>query len=215
MIACVVALPLAWLATNLGKSSDGTWQHFYDTVLVKYIVNTVVLTLGVAAGTSLVGVSTAWLVTMYRFPGSRQFRWMLFLPLAIPSYLLAYAATDVMQFSGPVQIWLRTTFDWTRQDYWFPDMRTLPGAITILTMCLYPYVYLATRTALLEQSVCVLEAARMLGANSTRTFFGIALPLARPSIVAGLSSVMMETLAEFGAVDYCAVDTFATGIYRT
>jgi len=214
-IASLVALPLVSLATHIGKPSDGTWQHLAETVLWGYCVNTLLLAVGVGFGTLLMGVPTAWLVTMYRFPGSRAFAWMLLLPLAIPSYLLAYAATDVLQFSGPVQTWLRETFQWSRQDYWFPDVRTVPGAIAILSLCLYPYVYLAARTSFLEQSVCVLDAGRTLGAGPLRRFFRIGLPLARPSIIAGLALVLMETLAEFGAVDYCAVDTFATGIYRT
>ncbi|MEM9589092.1 MAG: iron ABC transporter permease, partial [Planctomycetota bacterium] len=214
-VASLVVLPITWLATSLWQSSDGTWQHLYETVLADYLINTLLLALGVAGGTLLIGVPTAWLVTTYQFRGSRHFRWVLLLPLAIPSYLLAYAATDALQFSGPCQTWLRETFDWSRGDYWFPDVRTLPGAISILSLCLYPYVYLATRTALMEQSVCVLEAAKMLGAGPTRVLFCVALPLARPSIVAGLALAMMETLSDFGAVDYCAVDTLATGIYRT
>ncbi|MEM9825908.1 MAG: iron ABC transporter permease [Planctomycetota bacterium] len=215
IIGGIVILPLAWLGVTSAQNSDGTWRHLYETVLAGYVINTLLLAAGVGLGTTLIGVGTAWLVTMFRFPGHRMFRWMLLLPLAIPSYLLAYAATDMMQFSGPIQTALRDSTGWSRQDYWFPDIRTLPGAIAVLTLCLYPYVYLATRTAFIEQSACVLEAARTLGCGSTRLLIRVAMPMARPSIVAGLALVMMETLAEFGAVDYCAVDTLATGIYRT
>ena len=214
-IAAHVAIPLIVLATNLGRSSDGTWQHLVDTVLTGYVVNTLLLAAGVGTFTLVLGVATAWLVTMCRFPTSRLLQWALLLPLAIPSYLLAYAATDLLQFAGPVQSWLRETFQWTKQDYWFPEIRSIPGAIVVLSLSLYPYVYLAARTAFIEQSVCALEASRTLGCGPWRSFFKVACPLARPSIVAGLSLVLMETLAEFGAVDHFAVDTFATGIYRT
>ncbi|MCH2131191.1 MAG: iron ABC transporter permease [Pirellulaceae bacterium] len=216
LIAAIVAGPLVEILLNLGRSSDGMWQHLADTVLVGYVCNTVWLAIGVSIGTLLIGVSTAWVVTMCRFPGQSILRWALLLPLAIPTYLLAYATTDLLQFSGPIQSTLRDMFGWTSaQDYWFPDVRSLPGATCILTLGFYPYVYLAARAGFIEQSMCALEASRTLGAGPWRSFYGVALPLARPSIVAGLSLVLMETFAEFGAVDFCAVDTFATGIYRT
>ncbi|MCH2126647.1 MAG: iron ABC transporter permease [Pirellulaceae bacterium] len=199
----------------IGQPSDGAWQHLQETLLGTYLHNTLCLALGVSTGTLVIGVACAWLVTMCHFPGVVIFRWALLLPMAIPSYLMAYAMTDLFQFSGPVQTGLREAFGWSRSDYWFPEMRSLSGAIAILTLTLYPYVYLAARTAFLTQSLCVLEASRTLGAGPWKSFTRIALPLARPAIAAGLALVMMETLAEFGAVDYCAVDTFSTGIYRT
>ncbi len=215
LVTAVVATPLIVVVAHVGADSGGLWPHLASTVLPKYIHNTVWLALGVAALTSLFGVATAWAVTLCRFPGQRWFRWALLLPLAIPTYLGAYAYTDLLQFSGPLQSALREAFGWSRGDYWFPQVRSLEGAIVILSLGLFPYVYLATRTAFLEQSVCVLEVGRTLGLGPWQSFFRIALPLARPSIFAGLSLVLMETLAEFGAVQYCAVDTFATGIYRT
>lgn len=215
LITALVATPVAVIVVKVGADSGGLWPHLAATVLPTYIVNTLWLALGVATLTCLMGVATAWAVTLCRFPGQPFFRWALLLPLAIPTYLGAYAYTDLLQFSGPLQSALRVVFDWTRQDYWFPEVRSLPGAIVILALGLYPYVYLAARTAFLEQSVCALEVGRTLGLGPWRCFFRVALPLARPSIVAGLSLVLMETLAEFGAVQYCAVDTFATGIYRT
>ena len=215
LIACLVAIPLLQIISSVGQSSDGTWQHLQETVLPGYLWNTLFLALGVSFITTMIGVGTAWLVTSCQFRGSVILQWALLLPLAIPSYLLAYAATDVLQFSGPVQTFLRDTFDWTRDDYWFPNARSLSGAIVILSVNLYPYVYLASRTAFLEQSACIREMSRTLGLGAWTSFFRVSLPMARPSIFIGLSLVIMETLSEFGAVDYCAVDTLATGIYRT
>jgi len=214
-ITAVVALPIAVIAARVGADSGGLWRHLAATVLPEYVQNTLWLALGVALSTTVLGVGTAWAVTLCRFPGRAFFRWALLLPLAIPTYLGAYAYTDLLQYSGPLQSWLRAVFGWGQTDYFFPEIRSLPGAAAILSLALYPYVYLAARTAFLEQSVCVLEVGRTLGSGPWRIFFRIALPLARPSIFAGLSLVLMETLAEFGAVDYFAVDTFATGIYRT
>ena len=200
---------------SVTQDSDGVWTHLSETVLSGYVWNTFRLAMGVGFLTTIIGVGTAWLVTMHSFPGSRGLRWALILPMAIPVYLSAYALTDLLQFSGPVQTWLRNTMQWTHEDYWFPEMRSLPGATVILSLGLYPYVYLAARTGFATQSASVLEAARTLGVGPWGRFFRIALPLARPTIMAGVALVLMETLAEFGAVDYCAVDTFSTGIYRT
>jgi len=133
----------------------------------------------------------------------------------VPAYVMAYTYTDLLQFVGPVQTTIRELTGWTRHDYWFPNVRSLGGAVAMLTLVLYPYVYLLSRAAFLEQSVCVLEVSRTLGRGPYRSFFGVALPLARPSIVAGLALVLMEVLADFGTVQYFAVDTFTTGIYRT
>ncbi|HUG92087.1 MAG TPA: iron ABC transporter permease [Planctomycetaceae bacterium] len=215
VIAALISTPVIVVVASLFFDSGGVWQHLAETVLATYVVNTALLALGVVAGTLLLGTGAAWAVTLCRFPGRSFFTWALLLPLAIPTYLAAYSYTDLLQFSGPVQTWLRTTFGWQRGDYWFPEVRSLPGAIALFSLVLYPYVYLAARAAFLEQSVCVLEASRTLGLNPRRSFFRVALPLARPSLAAGASLVLMESVAEFGAVDYCAVDTFATGIYRT
>ncbi len=214
LVTTVVATPILVIVARVGADSGGLWDHLAATVLPGYVRNTLWLALGVAILTCVVGVGTAWAVTLCRFPGRAFFRWALMLPLAIPTYLSAYAYTDLLQYSGPVQTWLRGVFDWTRDDYSFPEVRSLSGAVVILALALYPYVYLAARAAFIEQSVCVLEVARTLGVGPWGSFFRVALPLVRPSIFAGLSLVLMETLAEFGAVEYCAVDTFATGIYR-
>ncbi|MCG8456479.1 MAG: iron ABC transporter permease, partial [Holophagales bacterium] len=214
LITAVVGTPILVVVAHVGAPSGGLWQHLASSVLPEYVRNTVLLALGVGTVTCVLGVATAWLVTLCRFPGRHFFSWALLLPLAIPTYLAAYAYSDLFQFAGPVQTGLRELFGWGRDDYWFPEVRSLSGAVGILSLGLYPYVYLAARTAFLEQSVCVLEVGRTLGLGPWRSFARIALPLARPSILAGLSLVLMETLAEFGAVEYCAVNTFATGIYR-
>lgn len=215
VLVAILIAPVLAVMTGVGSDSGGLWPHLRSTVLPTYVVNTLWLAAGVGAVTIVLGVSTAWLVTLCRFPGRRVLRWALLLPLAIPAYLGAYAYTDLLQFSGPIQTGLREAFDWQRDDYWFPAVRSLPGAVVLLSLSLYPYVYMAARSAFLEQSTCAIEAARTLGQGPWRTFFRIALPLARPSVAAGVTLVLMETLAEFGAVQYCAVDTFATGIYRT
>lgn len=214
-IAALVALPVLVVASRILVDTGGVWDHLAATVLPRYLANTAGLVAGVGAGTFVLGVGTAWLVTMCRFPGSRVMEWALLLPMAVPAYVMAYTYTDLLQFAGPVQTALREAFGWGRGDYWFPDVRTLGGAIVMMAFVLYPYVYLLARAAFLEQSVCVLEVSRTLGRGPWSSFFRVALPLARPAIVAGLALVLMETLADFGTVQYFAVDTFTTGIYRT
>lgn len=215
LVSLAVATPLAVVVSKVGAESGDLWRHLASTVLPEYLRNTLWLALGVGVLTTVLGVATGWAVTLCRFPGRAVFRWALLLPLAVPTYLSAYAYTDLLQFSGPVQRALRDAFGWSRGDYVFPEIRSLGGAVLVLTLALFPYVYLAARAAFVEQSVCVLEVSRTLGHGPWSSFFRVALPLARPSVAAGLALVLMETLAEFGAVDYFAVDTFATGIYRT
>lgn len=216
VLAGLAALPVLVVAANLLAPSQGTWTHLAQTVLGDYVVNSLALMGGVGLGVTLGGVGTAWLVTMCRFPGSRPLEWALLLPMAMPAYVVAYAYTGFLDYSGPLQTGLRALFGWkSMRDYWFPDIRSLGGAITVMVMVLYPYVYMLARAAFLEQSVCVLEASRTLGRGPWRSFFGVALPLARASIIAGLALALMETLNDFGTVQFFAVDTFTTGIYRT
>ncbi|MEM7308766.1 MAG: iron ABC transporter permease [Planctomycetota bacterium] len=203
------------MLARVTAESEGVWEHLVETVLADYLLNTLGLLVGVLVGTTVIGVAAAWIVTMYTFPGRRVLSWMLLLPLAMPTYLMAYTYTDLLQFSGPVQTWLRESCGWSRGDYWFPEIRSLGGAVATFSLVLYPYVYMLARVAFLEQSQCVLEVSRTLGRGPWRSFFSVALPLARPGIAAGASLALMETLAEYGAVDYFAVDTFTTGIYRT
>ncbi|MGO2131828.1 MAG: ABC transporter permease [Halomonas sp.] len=191
------------------------WSHLASTVLPRYLLNTLFLVFAVGIGTFVIGTGTAWLVVMCRFPGRRIFEWAMLLPLAVPTYVIAYAYTDFFQYAGPVQTLLRDLFGWDRGDYWFPNVRSLPGAAVLITMVLYPYVYMLARAAFLEQSAGVLDVGRTLGRGPWRLFSTIAVPLARPAIVGGVSLALMETLNEFGAVQYFGVDTFTTGIYRT
>ena len=215
-IAILIATPVFFVLSSIFTNSAAVWNHLATTVLPGYILNSLLLIFGVGIGVLLLGVSSAWLVTMCRFPGSRLFEWGLLLPLAAPAYILAYVYTEWLDFYGPVQTLLRDTFGWNSVDeYWFPDIRSVWGAIFLLSLTLYPYVYLLTRVAFLEQSTCTLEASRSLGCSPWKSFFTIALPLARPSIMAGLALALMETLNDFGTVQYFGVDTFTTGIYRT
>ncbi|MBI4970046.1 MAG: iron ABC transporter permease [Rhodospirillales bacterium] len=215
-IAGLVALPVLVVLASLFLPTGPIWSHLAQTVLGTYVANSLFLMLGVGIGTFLMGVGAAWLVTLCRFPGARSFEWALLLPMAMPAYVIAYAYTGLFDFAGPVQEALRALFGWkSRRDYWFPELRSLPGAAAMLSFVLYPYVYMLARAAFLEQSVCALEVSRTLGCTPWRSFRTVALPLARPAIVAGLALALMEALNDFGTVQYFAVDTFTTGIYRT
>ncbi len=213
-VALVVAIPIVSVLTLALFPEENIWPHLASTVLPKYIRNTLALLLGVGLGTVLIGVATAWLVTMTRFPGRRIFEWALLLPFAVPAYVIAYVYTDLLEYAGPVQGFLRGLFGWQRgADYWFPDIRSLGGAICMMTLVLYPYVYLLSRAAFLEQSVDVLETSRVLGCGSLSTFFRVSLPIARPAIAVGLALALIETLNDFGTVDYFGVSTLTAGIY--
>jgi len=214
-MAAVILTPVATVLYFVFSPSEGNFQHLVNTVLSTYVTNSLLLMAGVAIGTSLLGVSTAWLATLFDFPGRRVFEWAQLLPLAMPAYIIAYSYTGLLDFAGPVQTGLRESMQWSRNDYWFPPVRSLGGAVTMLSLVLYPYVFLLARAAFINQSVCMLEASRTLGCAGWNAFFRVALPLARPAIVAGLALVMMETLADFGTVDYFGVLTFTTGIFRT
>jgi iron(III) transport system permease protein len=214
-VAALVTAPL--LAVGAAVFTGGTldtWRHLASTVLPEYVVSTLWLCGGVAAGAAVVGVSTAWLVTAHEFPGRRVFEWALVLPLAVPTYVMAYAYTDLLQFSGPVQTALRSALGLVPGRYWFPDVRSLPGAVATFVFVLYPYVYLLARTAFLEHASGMTEVGRSLGYGPWSSFFRISLPLARPAIAAGTALALMETLADYGAVAYFGVQTFTTGIYR-
>ncbi len=216
IVASLVCLPVLVVLGSVFTDVGEIWAHLAETVLTTYITNSLLLMVGVAVGVSVIGVGTAWLVTMCQFPGVRIFEWALLLPLAAPAYLLAYTYTDWLEYFGPVQTGLRTLFGWqSATDYWFPNVRSIWGAIAMFTLTLYPYVYMLARVSFLEQSVCTLEASRSLGCGPWRSFIKVAMPLARPAIVAGLSLALMETLNDFGTVQYFGVSTFTTGIYRT
>ncbi len=215
LAAGLVAFPVLVVLANVFVPATDVWSHLANTVLWRYIGNTVWLVLGVGLGTLIIGSGTAWLCSMCRFPGRSVFEWALLLPLAVPTYAIAFTYAGMFEFAGPVQSALRDWFGWGRRDYWFPEVRSLGGAITVMTLVLYPYVYLLARAAFLNQSVCALEIGRTLGRNPWQSFLGIALPLARPALVGGVSLALMEALSDFGTVQYYGVDTFTTGIYRT
>ncbi len=215
-IAALIATPVLFVLSSIFADSGEVWSHLVQTVLGRYITNSILLMIGVTIGVGFIGVSTAWLVTMCRFPGAFIWEVALLLPLAAPAYLLAYVYTDLLDYYGWVQRALRALFGWQSvQDYWFPDVRSLGGAIIMLTLVLYPYVYLLARVAFLEQSMTTLEASRTLGCSPWESFWAIALPLARPAVIAGLALALMETLNDFGTVQFFGVETFTTGIYRT
>lgn len=215
LLCLLLSVPVLTVLSSVSNSSDGVWQHLYDTVLGDYVRNSLTLMVGVGLIVLVLGIGPAWLVTMTRFPGSRILEWALVLPLAMPAYIIAYTYTGLLDVGGPVQAWIRETFSLRFGQYWFPSIRSLGGAITMLSLVLYPYVYLLSRTAFIEQSVCVLEVSRTLGATPFQAFRRVAIPLARPAIVAGLSLVLMETLADYGTVQYFGVSVFTTGVFRT
>jgi iron(III) transport system permease protein len=212
--AGLLAVPVIVVLSSVFAPSGDTWAHLAATVLPEYIQNTLWLTLWVGIGVTVIGVATAWITTMCRFPGRGFFEWALILPLAVPAYVMAYAYTDFLQFTGPVQTWLRGQFGWGPREYWFPDVRSVGGAAVIFSFVFYPYVYLLARAAFLEHAGGMIEAGRSLGYGPWRSFFRLALPLARPGVAAGVALALMETLADFGTVAYFALPTFTTGIYR-
>lgn len=213
-IAIVVLLPIVAVVWFALTPTDNIWPHLMSTTLPRYLINTGVLMAGVGALTAAVGTGTAWLVVMYRFPGRGWLQWALLMPLAVPAYVGAYALVDFLEYAGPVQTALRGIMGWsTAADYWFPPIRSRGAAILVLAAALYPYVYLLARAAFREQSGASFEVAQALGAGPWGRFWRVGLPLARPAIAAGVAIVMMETVNDFGTVDYFAVQTLTTGIF--
>ena len=211
----VIAVPV--LATFLAGIWDGggpVWDHIQDNLLSRYTAGTLGMLALTAVFTLLMGVPTAWCVTMYDFPGRPVFEWLLILPLAAPGYVLAYAYGDMMGVMGPWQMGLRELTGWSARDYWFPNINSLPGLAFVLSCGLFPYVYLTARAAFVSQSVCALEAARSLGAGAGTRFFRVALPAARPTIMAGLALALMEAAADYGAAEFLGVPTLTFGIVR-
>ena len=215
VLSILLATPIVVVVSSVFFSAGDIWTHLLDTVLTRYARNSLLLMAGVSVGVLALGILPAWLVTVYRFPGSKILEWALLLPLAIPAYIIAYTYTGMLDVAGPLQSALREAFEWRYGDYWFPEIRSLGGAIAMLSLVFYPYVYLLARAAFAEQSGSVMEAARSLGCSQRSAFVRVALPLARPAIVVGLSIALMETLADYGTVQYFGISTFTTGIYRT
>ena len=209
-----VSLPIVVVLAHLFVPTGDLWAHLAATVLPRYVTNTLWLIAGVGVLTLIGGVGAAWLVSLCRFPGRRFFSWALLLPFAMPAYVIAYTYTGLLDFSGPVQAGMRDLFGWSGSDYRLPEIRSLTGAIAMLSLVLYPYVYLLSRSAFLEQSICSLEVSRTLGCTPAQAMWRVALPLARPSIVAGMALALLEALNEFGAMQHFGVDTFTTGIFR-
>jgi len=213
--ALILSVPILTIVFSVFEPPGENWQHLKDTVLPEYLGNSLLLTFGVGSGTLLIGVSTAWLTAMCRFPGKNLFVWLLLLPMAMPAYIVAYTYTGIFDFAGPVQTTIRDWTGWRYQEYYFPQIRSMGGAIAMLSLVLYPYVYLLGRSTFLEQSVGVMEVSRTLDCGPWTVFYRVALPLARPAIVAGLSLALMETLADYGTVAYFGLGVFTTGIFRT
>ncbi|WP_293812506.1 iron ABC transporter permease [uncultured Bosea sp.] len=216
--AALVALPLLALVATAISSQQAAeiWPHLAANVLPTALAQTSLLLAGVGVACAVIGVGTAWLVTQYDFPGRRSFEWLLVLPLALPTYLTAYIYVEFLGFQGPLQSGLRAATGWrSLRDYWFPDPRNLPGAVAIMAIVLYPYVYLSTRALFSVQGASIVEAARNLGAAPGRLFWHIGLPLARPALAAGLTLVLLETLNDIGATEYLGVRSLTLSIYTT
>lgn len=213
--ALLLALPVLVIFASLLTPQTDIWQHLRQTVLADYVLNSMVLAGGTGLGALFIGTGTAWLVSQYQFVGRRYLEWLLLLPLAMPAYIIAYTYTGMLDFAGPLQSLLRELTGWRYGDYWFPEIRSLGGAVLMLTLVLYPYVYMLARTAFREQSLSLLEASRTLGLTPRQHFWQVALPLARPAILTGTALAMMEAFADYGTVQYFGVATFTTGIFRT
>jgi len=216
VLAALVAAPIAALAVTAFGAEDNVWPHIAGVVLPNALLDTAGLLLGVGIVVVIVGVVTAWLVATCRFPGQAVFDWALLLPLAMPTYIVAYCYVDMLDAFGPVQRALRAVFGFTsRRDYWFPEIRSLYGAVFVMGMVLYPYVYLCARAVFLMQSSAVIDVARTLGASGRAAFFRVAVPLARPAIAIGTALALMETLNDIGASEYLGVRSLSVAVYAT
>ena len=211
VLAFIIALPILSLVVYLFIPADEIRSHLFDTVLADYIFNSAALSIGTAIGTFVIGVSTAWLCSAYNFIGRRFYEWALILPLAYPAYIIAYTYTGMLDYGGSIYVWLQNTIDIAQPI----PIRSLPGAIVVITLSLYPYVYLLARSVWLHRANPLLESGYTLGASPWRNFWQVALPVARPAIAAGIAIVIMETLADYGTVQYFGVNTFSVGIFRT
>ena len=215
VVALLVLLPIMVIFQQAFFASGETWQHLQATVLPDYIGHSLLLMLGVGVGVLMVGVPAAWLAAMCRFPGRRWLNWALLLPLAMPAYIIAYTYTGILDYAGPVQSSLRQVMGWGYGDYWFWQVRSLSGAVVMMVLVLYPYVYLTARATFFEQSSVSMDVARSLGYGRWQAWYKVAVPMARPAIIAGLTLALMETLADYGTVQYFGIPTFTTGIFRT
>lgn len=211
VLALLVAVPMFVVIWSLTSPESEIWRHLWETQLVELVWNTVRLIIGVGVGVLILGTGLAWLITMYRFPGRSAFEWLLILPLAMPAYVIGFVFLSIFDYAGPVQTSLRSVFG---SDAWLPEVASFGGLAAVMTLVLYPYVYMLARSAFAEQSASKIEAARSLGASTWTVFWHVALPLARPSIAAGLALALMEALADFGTVAIFGYSTFTVAIYR-
>lgn len=212
--ACLL-LPLLVVYASWGQVDAKLWSHLATTVLPDYLLNSLLLAGGAGGLAALLGAALAWLLHFYQFPGRRLFQLLLILPLALPAYIIAYSYTALMDFSGPVQQGLRQLTGLGYGDYWFPQVRSVGGAICLFALVLYPYVYLLTRAALAGQSPRWHEACQTLGVSRRRYLWSVLLPLTRPAVFGGMALVMMEVFADYGTVQYFGIPTLTTGIFRT
>lgn len=208
-ITFAVLFPIGLLASEIFTPTVELWQRMWNTFLPRVLLNTLRLVFGVGLGTLVLGTMFAWLVTAFEFPGRRYFDHLLLLPLAIPGFIMGFIYVSTFEFAGPVQSVLRDTLGWERGDYWFPDIASPMGLILVLTLVLYPYVYILARAAFREQAASTFEAARMMGYNRTETFFRLVLPLARPQIAAGTILAMMEAMTDYGTVSFFGYPTLS------
>jgi iron(III) transport system permease protein len=216
VIGLLVLLPVAALIRIAAEGDAEIWPHLIANVLPSSIVDTLALLVGIALVAGSMGITTAWLVTAHRFPGRNILVWLLPLPLAVPTYITAYIYVEVFDSAGLVQMALRSMMGWqSRNDYWFPEIRSLPGCIFVMSAVLYPYVYIAARAMFLTQSASMLEVARVLGASRIKLFRVIALPLARPALAVGLSLALLEAINDIGAAEYLSVRTLTVSVYTT
>jgi iron(III) transport system permease protein len=216
LTTAIVALPVLSVIFLAFFPEENIWPHLIETTLPRYLITTLQLMAGVGALTLVIGLASAWAVTMCEFPGRKFFEWAMLLPFAVPAYVIAYVYTSLLDYAGPVQKALRAWFGWEdASDYWFPEIRSLEGATLMLGLVLYPYVYLLARAAFLEQSPSLFSVSRSLGHSALSTFFKVVLPIARPAVAVGLSLVLMETLNDFGTVDFFAVQTLTAGLFDT
>ena len=211
----VFVSPLVIVLLSLTGDYSDNWTHLYNFVLGDYITNSIFLVLGVGLISLIIGTSSAWIITKYDFFGRRILEWALILPLAIPPYILAYTFTGLFDDYGSANEFIRWVFNLDSSFVFFPNVRNIFGAIIVFAFTLYPYIYLISRAAFLNQSKTLTDAGRILGLGGYRIFINLGLPMIRPAVIAGLMLVIMETLSDFGAVDHFAIQTFTTGIFRT
>ena len=212
IIALVIIAPILSIFYYAILGDTSLWPHLFSTVLPRYLTNTIILMVGVGGLSLVFGLTTAWIVTRYNFFGKKFFEWMLLLPAAVPAYIIAYTYTDFFEYAGPLQSLLRDIFGWTSsKDYWFPNVRSMGGAILVMSSVLYPYVYLMTRASFITTPVSFFQTSSIYGRNS---FFNVAIPFGRPGIIAGLALVLMETISDFGTVDYFAIETLTLGVFN-